>query len=122
MGGFFLVQLLQICTKIVCLQKGLLMTLFQLRAALLLGRISRIEVLALRCCGYQVRAITAAGRAHVVSYTPTAVLWPSLVLLKTHLRQCGVRSALFQQPESHDEIIGRPQRLEPDPGLWLQWV
>lgn len=97
------------------------MTLFQLRVALLLGRISRIEVLALRCCGYQVRAITAAGKAQVVSYTPTAVLWPGLVLLKAHLRQCGVRTVLFRQPENHDEIIGRPKRLEPDPGLWMQW-
>jgi hypothetical protein len=35
------------------------------------------------------------------------------------LRRCGVRQVLLLQPESHDEIIGRPVMREADPGLML---
>ena len=60
-----------------------------------------------------------AGNVQVLEYAPGQPLWPELALLKARLRRCGVRQARLLQPESHDEIIGRPKLLEADPGLWL---
>jgi hypothetical protein len=93
---------------------------WQLRIALFCGRISRVEVLSLRCCGYGVQAITQAGHVRAINYAAGRALWPGLELIKVRLRRCGVRQVLFLQPESHDEIIGRPKRLGSDPGLWLR--
>ncbi|MBU1859611.1 MAG: hypothetical protein KKD30_06600 [Gammaproteobacteria bacterium] len=92
---------------------------WQLSIAVLCGRVSRVEVLALRCCGYSVRVVFRAGTVHTLEYAAGLPLWPGLALLKDHLRRCGMRQMLLLQPESHDEIIGRPELLEPDPGLWL---
>lgn len=99
-----------------------LMRPWQLKIALLCGRVSRVEVLALRCCGYRVHAISQAGHLQIVEYAPGQALWPGLALLKAHLRRCGVRHVLMRLPESHDEIIGRPLLLDADPGLWLRLV
>lgn len=93
---------------------------WQLKIALFCGRISRVEVLSLRCCGYRVQAITQVGQVRAINYAAGRPLWPGLELIKVRLRRSGVRQVLFLQPESHDEIIGRPKRLEPDPGLWLR--
>lgn len=93
---------------------------WQLSVALLCGRVCRVEVLALRCCGYRVQAVSRDGRISVVSYAGGREPWPGLALLKVRLRRCGVRQVLFLQPESHDEIIGRPPMGEPDPGLWMR--
>lgn len=92
---------------------------WQLSIAVLRGRVSHVEIIALRCCGYSVRIVFRAGSVQVLDYAPGRQLWPGLELLKTRLRRCGVRQARLLQPESHDEIIGRPKLLEADPGLWL---
>lgn len=92
---------------------------WQLYVALVCGRVSRIEVVALRCCGYQVRALLSSGRYRTVSYAEDRVLWPSMGVIKARLQRYGVRQLLLLQPESHDEIIGRPALREADPGLWL---
>ena len=93
---------------------------WQLRIALLCGRVRHVEVLALRCCGYRVQAIAVDGRRTTVECARGRALWPGLAMLKARLRRCGVRQLLLLQPESHDEIIGRPGLREPDPGLWLR--
>jgi len=92
---------------------------WQLNIAVLCGRVRRVEVLALRCCGYKVQVVTRAGGLRTVEYAPGRALWPELALLKARLRRCGVRQVLLLQTQSHDEIIGRPHLLEPDPGQWL---
>lgn len=92
---------------------------WQLSVALACGRVRQVEVLTLRCCGYQVRVVSQAGQVRTLDYTTGRALWPNLALLKMRLRRCGVRQVLLLQPESHDEIIGRPALLEGDPGLWL---
>lgn len=96
------------------------MKLWQLSIAVLCRRVCCVEVLALRCCGYQVRVATRAGALHRLEYVTGRSLWPGLALLKARLRRCGVRQVLLLQPQSHDEIIGRPQLLEADPGLWIR--
>ncbi|PTS86740.1 hypothetical protein DBR00_01460 [Pseudomonas sp. HMWF032] len=93
---------------------------WQLSVALICGRVRHVEVLTLRCCGYQVRVVSRAGSARMLDYAVGRSLWPNLALLKMRLRRCGVRQVLLFQPESHDEIIGRPVLLEADPGLWLR--
>ncbi|SCW60362.1 hypothetical protein SAMN05216370_2070 [Pseudomonas peli] len=92
---------------------------WQLSVAVLFGRVRRVEVLTLRCCGYKVQVISRAGRVRTLEYAPGRQLWPGLAMLKARLRGCGIRQMLLLQPESHDEIIGRPVLLEPDPGLWI---
>lgn len=93
---------------------------WQLNIAVRCGWVARVEVLALRCCGYQVRVILHTGRVRVFGCAPGGLLWPALALLKTHLRRCGVRQVLLLQPENHDEIIGRPALIGKDPGLWIR--
>lgn len=78
---------------------------WRLSISVLCGRVSRVEVVALRCCGYCARIVFRAGNVQVLEYAPGQQLWPEL--------------ARLLQPESHDEIIGRPELLEADPGLWL---
>jgi hypothetical protein len=92
---------------------------WQLSMAVLFGRVGRVEVLALRSCGYKVRVVNRSGRVHTLAYGSERPLWPGLGLLKARLRRCGVRQVLLLQPESHDEIIGRPVMREADPGLML---
>lgn len=87
---------------------------------MLCGRVRHVEVLTLRCCGYKVQVVSQAGSVRTLEYAPGRPLWPGLALLKTHLRRCGVRQMLLLQAESHDELIGRPELLEPDPGLWIK--
>lgn len=96
------------------------MNAWQLSVALVFGRVRHVEVLALRCCGYQVRVVGQAGAVRTLDYASGQALWPNLALLKLRLRRCGVRQVLLLQPESHDEIIGRPALLEDDPGLWVR--
>ncbi|WP_289239684.1 hypothetical protein [Pseudomonas sp. FEMGT703P] len=90
---------------------------WQLSVAVLFGRVRRVEVLTLRCCGYKVQVISRSGRVRTLEYASGRQLWPGLAMLKARLRGCGIRQMLLLQPESHDEIIGRPVLLEPDPGL-----
>lgn len=92
---------------------------WQLRIAMLGGRVSHVEVLALRCCGYRVQVITRAAGVHTLAYAAGRPFWPELAQAKARLRRCGVHRVLLLQTESHDEIIGRPRMLQPDPGLWL---
>jgi hypothetical protein len=92
---------------------------WQLRLAVLFGRVGRVEVLALRSCGYKVRVVFHTGDVHTLEYESERRFWPGLGLLKARLRRCGVRQVLLLQPESHDEIIGRPVMHEADPGLML---
>lgn len=93
---------------------------WQLSVAVVCGRVCHVEVLALRCCGYKVRVVGKAGGVRTLAYAPGRVLWPELASLKARLRRCGVRQMLLLQSESHDEIIARPELLEPDPGLWIK--
>lgn len=95
---------------------------WQLSIAVLCGQVNRVEVLALRTCGYRVRVVTQGKGVLALDYSPRRPLWPGLALLKVRLRRCGVRRVLLLQPESHDEVIGRPMLLTPDPGLWLPLV
>ncbi len=92
---------------------------WQLSVALMCGRVRHVEVLTLRCCGYQVRVVSQSGQVRTLDYAAGRALWPNLALLKMRLRRSGVRQVLLLQPESHDEIIGRPALLGGDPGLWL---
>jgi hypothetical protein len=92
---------------------------WQLRIAMLVGQVSHVEVLALRCSGYRVRVVTRARGVHTLVCAAGRPLWPELAQAKARLRRCGVRQVLLLQTESHDEIIGRPPMLEADPGLWL---
>jgi hypothetical protein len=92
---------------------------WQLSVAVLRGRVRHVEVRTLRCCGYQVRVVSQAGSVRTLEYASGRPLWPGLALLKARLRRCGVRQMLLLQPESHDEIIGRPGLVEMDPGLWI---
>lgn len=93
---------------------------WQLSIAVLRGRVRHVEVRTLRCCGYQVRVVSQAGSVRTLEYGAGSSLWPGLALLKARLRRCGVRQMLLLQPESHDELIGRAELLEPDPGLWIE--
>lgn len=95
------------------------MKAWQLRVAVLCGRVSHVEVLTLRSCGYRVQVVTRAGDVHTLMYAAGRPFWPELAQAKDCLRRCGVQQVLLLQTESHDEIIGRPRMLEPDPGLWL---
>ena len=94
------------------------MTRLQLMLARWQGRIARVEVRSLRCSGYAAQVCLADGRREVFAAAGGA-LWTSLPLLKARLRRCGVREVLLFQPESHDEIIGRPALQQADPGLRL---
>jgi hypothetical protein len=92
---------------------------WQLSIAVLCGRVSHVEVLALRCCGYKAQVVSRAGRKRALDYAVGRPLWPGMALLKARLRRCGISRVLLLQPESHDEIIGRPVMQQADPGLWL---
>lgn len=93
------------------------MGLWQLRLLVCCRRVERVEVLALRCCGYAVRVALRAGRVRELQRPCGGALWPSLPALKSVLRSCGVRQVVLLQPECHDEIIGRPMLQGADPGL-----
>jgi hypothetical protein len=93
---------------------------WQLSIAVLSGRVRHVEVLTLRCCGYKMQVVSRAGALRTLEYASGCALWPGLAALKACLRRCGVRQMLLRLPESHDEIIGRPELLEPDPGLWIR--
>jgi hypothetical protein len=93
------------------------MSPWQLRAALLLRQVERVEVLALRSSGYAVQVITADGRVQALLPAVGGRLWPSLSALKARLRCCGVRRILLLERHTHDEIIGRPSLQVADPGM-----
>lgn len=93
------------------------MSPWQLRAALLLRQVERVEVLSLRSCGYAVQVITVDGRVQALLPTVGGRLWPSLSALKGRLRSCGVRRILLLERQTHDEIIGRPSLYVADPGM-----
>jgi hypothetical protein len=101
-------------------QVSAVMKPWQLSIAVLCGRVRHVEVLTLRCSGYKVQVVSKAGDVRTLEYASGRALWPGLALLKARLRRCGVQQMLLLQPESHDEIIGRPALLEPDPGLWIK--
>jgi len=93
------------------------MSPWQLRGALLLQQVDRVEVLALRCSGYAVQVIAADGRAQALLPAVGGRLWPSLSALKARLRGCGVRRILLLERQTHDEIISRPSLHAADPGM-----
>lgn len=95
------------------------MKLWQLCVAVVCGRVRRVEVLALRCSGYHVRVVMRDGAVRAVHFAAGRSLWPAMPVVKSRLLRCGVRKVLLLQPESHDEIIGRPVLLKADPGLWM---
>jgi hypothetical protein len=95
------------------------MKLWQLCVAMVCGRVHRVEVLALRCSGYHVRAVMCDGAVSTVQFAAGRSMWPAMPVVKSRLLRCGVRKVLLLQPESHDEIIGRPVLLTADPGLWM---
>lgn len=95
------------------------MNLWQLRWALCCRRVQRVEIVALRCCGYVVRVGLRQGAVRELRQSSGRALWPSLPALKSQLRSCGLRQVVLLQPECHDEIIGRPAMGEADPGLLL---
>ncbi|HZX17033.1 MAG TPA: DUF6482 family protein [Pseudomonas sp.] len=93
---------------------------WQLSIAVLRGHVNHVEVRTLRCCGYKVQVVSKTGSVRTLEYASGRPLWPGLALLKACIRRCGVQQMLLLQSESHDEIIGRPALLEPDPGLWIK--
>lgn len=68
---------------------------WQLSVALACGRVRQVEVLMLRCCGYQVRVVCQAGQVRTLGYKAGRALWPNLALLKMRLRRCGVCQVLL---------------------------
>ena len=96
------------------------MKTWQLRWALCSRQVVRVEIVALRCCGYAVRVELRRSVVRELLHPSGRALWPSLPALKRLLRSCGVRQAVLLQPECHDEIIGRPLMLGTDQGLLLQ--
>ena len=96
------------------------MNAWQLRLALCLRQVLRVEIVALRCCGYAVRVELRRGAVRELLHPSGRALWPSLPALKRLLHSCGVRQVVLLQPECHDEIIGRPVMQEKDAGLLLQ--
>jgi hypothetical protein len=93
---------------------------WQLRWAMCWRRVERVEVVALRCCGYAVRLALRDGSLRELTHSSGRTLWPSLPALKRWLRGCGVRQVVLLQPEYHDEIIARPVMVQADPGLLLR--
>lgn len=98
----------------------LAMNAWQLRWALCWRRVVRVEIVALRCCGYAVRVALRNGRIRALLHPSGQAMWPSLTALKALLRGCGVRQVVLLQPECHDQIIGRPLLRDADPGLVLR--
>jgi len=96
------------------------MNAWQLRWALCWRRVERVEVVALRCCGYAVRLVMRGGAMRELAHPSGRALWPSLPALKQALRRCGVRQLVLLQPECHDELIARPVMVQADPGLLLR--
>lgn len=90
---------------------------WQLRLALVCRQVSRVDVWIVRGAGCAVRVLTRDGQVHALCPSAPQRLWPAWPPLKACLQRCGVRQVILRQPESHDEIIGRPVMLEADPGL-----
>ncbi|MDA7085463.1 DUF6482 family protein [Pseudomonas sp. SA3-5] len=98
---------------------GVVMSLWQLRIALLWRQVERVEVVAVRCSGYAVQVIALDGGVQALLPVAGVRLWPSLPALKVRLRCCGVRRMVLVQRHSHDEIIGRPALQVADSGLLM---
>ncbi|MBD3875490.1 hypothetical protein I6G32_20730 [Stutzerimonas stutzeri] len=88
----------------------------RLRIALCLGRIERVELHGLRCCGYSAWVVERSGRRRQFAVGQRNV-WSDQGSLKRELRACGVREVYWRQPVSHDEMIGRPAAVEFGLGL-----
>lgn len=89
---------------------------FGLRLALLRGKVARVELHGLRCCGYSVWVIDRQGQRRQFAEGERSV-WPDQGSLKRVLRSVGVREVYWRQVVSHDEMIGRPGCNEPEAGL-----
>jgi len=87
-----------------------------LRCALFRGRIERVDLHGLRCCGYSAWVIERSGRRRQFADGQRNV-WSDQGSLKRELRACGVREVYWRQPVSHDEMIGRPAAAESGFGL-----
>ncbi len=87
-----------------------------LRIALFRGRIERVELHGLRCCGYSAWVVERSGRRRQFADGQRNV-WSDQGSLKRELRACGVREVYWRQPVSHDEMIGRPAAVESGFGL-----
>mgnify|MGYP006168439467 CR=1 FL=1 len=97
--------------------KVFVMGVWQLWLALVCRQVRQVDVWAVRGAGYAVRVATRDGRVHALCPPMPQRLWPTWPPLKARLQRCGVRQVVLHQPQSHDEIIGRPVRVEADPGL-----
>jgi len=92
-----------------------------LRFALYRGRLERVELHGLRCCGYSAWVIERNGnRRQFVEGLRT--VWSDQGSLKRVLHACGVREVYWRQPVSHDEMIGRPSAVELERGLRMPLV
>ncbi|WAE54634.1 DUF6482 family protein [Stutzerimonas frequens] len=89
---------------------------FGLRLALLRGKVARVELHGLRCCGYSAWVIDRQGQRRQFAEGERSV-WPDQGSLKRVLRSVGVREVYWRQVVSHDEMIGRPGCSEPEAGL-----
>lgn len=92
-----------------------------LRFALCRGRIDRVELHGLRCCGYSAWVVERNGNRRQFSEGQRTV-WSDQGSLKRVLQGCGVREVYWRQPVSHDEMIGRPLAVEPERGLRMPLV
>jgi hypothetical protein len=92
---------------------------WQLRLALVCSQVRQVDVWILRGAGCAVRVLTRDGQVHALCPSALQRLWPAWPPLKECLQRCGVHQVVLHQPESHDEIIGRPVMLETDPGLCM---
>lgn len=90
---------------------------WQLRLALICRQVRQVDIWAVRGAGYAVRVATRDGQVYALCPQVPQRLWPTWPPLKARLRRYGVRQVVLHQPQSHDEIIGRPVRGEADPGL-----
>ncbi|MCQ4261377.1 DUF6482 family protein [Stutzerimonas stutzeri] len=87
-----------------------------LRIALCRGRVERVELHGLRCCGYSAWVVERSGCRRQFGDGQRNV-WIDLGSLKRVLRACGVLEVYWRQPVSHDEMIGRPAAVEFGLGL-----
>ena len=87
-----------------------------LRFAVCRGRIDRVELHGLRCCGYSAWVVEHSGKRRQFAEGQRTV-WSDQGSLKRVLQACGVREVYWRQPVSHDEMIGRPLGIEPERGL-----
>ncbi len=94
------------------------MSCADLRFAMRRDQVEQVELHGLRCCGYSAWIVDRSGRR--AAFTEGGrTIWNDQGSLKRLLRGCGVREVYWCQPVSHDEMIGRPSCLEPEPGLRL---